>query len=194
MYIVIGLGNPGKEYEKTAHNAGFLALDILTSDWKYDRYIDAETGTLIIGSEEVLLTKPYTFMNLSGDVITALKKKNEIIPAHVIVTHDDIDLPLGTLRISYDRGPGGHNGVKSISEALGTKEFIRIRIGVSRLIPARQDLAGGEEEKQILAKPNVTGKLSESDYSLLTPALEKIPDIITTIITEGKEKAMTKYN
>lgn len=180
-YLVVGLGNPGKEYEKTRHNAGWLVLDFAYPDlvWGRDSYANADT----IVSGDIVFAKPTTFMNLSGESVGYLTKKKDIAAEQCIVIYDDIDLPLGKLKISYDRGSGGHNGIKSIQDHLGTAEFIRIRIGISKV------LESGE-----LVKPNVLGKFEPAELETLKIVAEKVKLVIYTIIKDGKEFAMTEFN
>src|SRR5690606_4374873 len=135
MYYIVGLGNPGKEYEHTRHNVGFFLLEIFAQEAGLPSFHEsnAQSGYVSQGvfeGEEVTLLMPTTFMNASGSAVAKL------VPAgssdKLVVVYDDIDLPVGELRVSFGRGDGGHNGVKSIIEKLGTKDFVRIRIGVGK--------------------------------------------------------------
>lgn len=135
MKLIIGLGNPGTEYEKTRHNVGFLALDYLHeqgdfSNWKKDKRANAliaESGT---GDNKVILAKPQTFMNESGTAVQSLVVSRKLSVDDVTIIHDDIDIAFGTVKKHVGKGSAGHNGIKSIIEHLGTKDFTRIRIGV----------------------------------------------------------------
>lgn len=180
-YLVIALGNPGKEYQKTRHNAGWLVIDAAYPDlfWEHDKYAVADVAK----HDQIIFVKPTTFMNLSGESAGYLAKKAEIPPEHCIVIYDDIDLPLGKFKISYDRGSGGHNGIKSLQDHLGTTEFIRIRIGISRIIE------GGE-----LIKPNVLGKFEAEELDILESVAKQVKLAVHTIIQDGKEFAMTEFN
>ena len=180
-YLVVGLGNPGKEYEKTRHNAGWIVIDFAYPDlfWEQDNY--AVAG--IAKHEAIIFAKPTTFMNLSGESVGYITKKKDIAADHCVVIYDDIDLPLGKLKISYDRGSGGHNGIKSIQDHLGTAEFIRIRIGISKLMES------GE-----LVKPNVLGKFESEELEILEAVAKRVKLAVHTIITDGKEFAMTEFN
>lgn len=132
-HLIVGLGNPGTQYEYTRHNAGFLAIDALAKELeirvKKKLLLPAEIGETTIADGKVVLVKPTTFMNLSGKAVGALARKYRVTPDQVVVLSDDVDLPLGTIRIRKGGGAGGHNGLKSIIEAIGT-DVIRVRIGV----------------------------------------------------------------
>lgn len=136
MKLLIGLGNPGKEYQKTRHNAGFLAIDTLASIYELPTYFsfDKKSNSEILpwnqGHEKILLVKPQTFMNESGRTVRALLDFYKLSTHDMVVFHDDKDIPLGEYRIHTNRGAAGHNGITSLIEHLGTKDFTRIRIGV----------------------------------------------------------------
>lgn len=184
-YLIVGLGNPGTEYEKTRHNAGWLIMDALYPNASYGRDSYANAGVAKEG--DLLLVKPATFMNLSGETVQYFVDKKDYLPENVIVIYDDIDLPLGKLKISFDRGSGGHNGIKSIETCLGSREFIRIRIGISKLL---NPPAGGGE----LVKPNVLGKFEASELEQLSAVATKVKAALEVLFKEGKEKAMSLYN
>lgn len=146
MYLIVGLGNPGKEYEKTRHNAGFLVLDNLQKnlelpDFKEEKKFKAE----ISEGKNIILAKPTTFMNLSGDAVQKISAFYKIPPSNIIVIHDELDLPIGEMKWRYsdNTGDGGHNGVKDIIQQLGTMKFPRIKIGVS--IPNRPEQMSGRD-------------------------------------------------
>ena len=141
MLLIIGLGNPGKEYEKTRHNIGFVVLNKLMADLELDDWADnkkfrAEIAEGKIDKEKILLFKPQTFMNNSGQSVSAAAKFYKIKPADIWVIHDDLDLPLGKIKIQRDRSSAGHNGVQSIIDALSTQNFVRFRIGKKTLSTA----------------------------------------------------------
>lgn len=140
MKLIVGLGNPGKQYIRTRHNVGFIALDVLkarleknydVSDWELSKKFNAEICGTTIGSQKVLLLKPMTFMNASGQSVQMTAAYYKVLPEDIIVVHDDKDLQFGEVRYQFDRGDAGHNGVKSISELLNTKGFGRVRIGIA---------------------------------------------------------------
>jgi len=135
MKLIIGLGNPGEEYKKTRHNAGFLAVDKLVLSIKYQvlnaqSKFNAEISQGMINNEKVILIKPQTFMNESGKAVKAITDYYKIQTEDIIVIHDDLDIPLGEYKISKNKNSGGHKGVQSIIDHLGTKDFTRIRIGI----------------------------------------------------------------
>ena len=180
-YMIIALGNPGTFYEKTRHNAGWMVMDKIfpQASWDHNHYAEA----LVATEDQLLLVKPLTFMNLSGKSAAYFLDKKGMEPAQCIVLYDDIDLPLGKMKISFDRGSGGHNGIKSMEASLGTAAFIRIRIGISKI------LESGE-----LVKPNVLGKFEAQELKVLETVAQRIKLAIMTILKDGKEFAMTEFN
>ena len=184
-YLIVGLGNPGKEYEKTRHNAGWILLDEMFPEveWGRDSYANAGTVTVSLADQRTLLVKPATFMNNSGESVEYFIKKKDIQPEQVIVIYDDIDLALGKIKISFDRGSGGHNGIKSIEAHLGSREFIRIRIGISKIA-----------ENGEVIKPNVLGKFEPGELETLAEVSKQVKLAIHTILSEGKDAAMTEFN
>ncbi|MFZ2299531.1 MAG: aminoacyl-tRNA hydrolase [Candidatus Moraniibacteriota bacterium] len=137
MKLIIGLGNPGKEYEKTRHNAGFLCVDFLRKEFSFspfvlDKKISAEISSGMIGTEKVLLVKPDTFMNDSGTAVRSLLGFYKLSPADIIVIHDDLDIVPGTYRTTVSSRAAGHNGVQDIIDTVGTQDFFRIRLGIGR--------------------------------------------------------------
>ena len=185
MFLVVGLGNPGEKYEKTRHNAGFIVLDEIlgNDDWELGKNSKALYTSESIGEELVEYIKPQTFMNESGVSVRYAKDKHEITDENIIIMYDDIDLPIGKVKISHDRGNGGHNGIRSIEQHLGTTNFTRIRIGIS-----------GELEGGKVIKPNVLGVFSKADLDTIKKLSVTTKDIIKTIVVEGREAAMNKFN
>jgi PTH1 family peptidyl-tRNA hydrolase len=177
--LIVGLGNPGIEYQFTPHNLGFLAVDRIANDQGVEvrnRQCRALTARTKIGDQQVVLAKPETFMNLSGVAVRELLEKLEIRPEEdLIVIYDELDLPIGTLRIRERGSSAGHNGMKSIIGALGTQEFLRIRIGIA-------------PEKKIL-KPFRKSQLKHVDEALDTAA-----EAVKVILTEGRAAAMNRFN
>ena len=185
-YIVAGLGNPGDEYEFTRHNAGFLALDYICgkSSVKCNRLkYRALVGEMTLGGARVLVMKPQTYMNLSGEAICEAARFYKIPPEKVIVLVDDVYLAPGKVRIRKSGSAGGHNGLKSIIKCLGTEDFPRVRIGVGD-----KPSAGG-------SMPDwVVGKIPKADQAKLFKCFEWIPDICSMIISGDIDGAMCKYN
>ncbi len=138
MKLIVGLGNPGKNYAKTRHNAGWLLIDHFhdylkeagVSPWELSRKFNGFTAGVTLSQEKVLLLKPTTFMNESGHSVQLMGAFYKIRPQDIIVLHDEIDIPLGEIKVQTDRGHAGHNGVRSIIDAIGTKQFTRVRIGI----------------------------------------------------------------
>ena len=193
MKLIVGLGNPGIEYQFTPHNAGFLAIDRIAEHWHVtvaNRRGRALTGKATLAGHEVLLAKPETYMNLSGISVAALVRELEItIPSpDLIVIYDELDLPLGTIRIRERGSANGHNGVKSVSGALGTEEWLRIRIGVGKppLADGREIKAGG---KDFLLSPMRKQELAELDL-----VLDRVRMAVEAILTKGPGPAMSEFN
>ncbi len=146
MFLLIGLGNPGKEYANTRHNIGFSCLEYIRTQWKFPAFREnssfrAECSEEKIGTEKVILARPKTFMNRSGDAAQKIAHFYKIEPRNIIVIHDDLDIPLGKVRESFGSRSAGHNGVEDIIGALGTKDFFRFRIGI-------KGVAENEEKNQ----------------------------------------------
>ena len=181
MLYIIGLGNYGEKYTYTRHNVAWIILDTLFSGgWNHHKYMNAE---IYIGNDRLYI-KPQTFMNHSGEVISFLKKEINFNPEDIVVMYDDIDLVFGDIRISYDRGDGGHNGMKSIINHMGSKKSVRIRIGISRKL-----------EDGHLVKPNVLEKFTPEEQIIIRNELtQKVVRIIQSLAQEGKEKTMNVYN
>ena len=186
MKLIVGLGNPGIEYQFTPHNLGFLTIDRLADRLKVsvnNRHARALTGRGRIGNEEVLLAKPETFMNLSGLSVTELAGKYEVsVSTDLIVVHDELDLPFGTVRIKQRGGTAGHNGLESILGALGTDEFTRIRMGISPDHPVRNGAA------------YVLAQFKKSQLEAVDQLLDTAADAVTSIITDGAQAAMNRFN
>ncbi len=193
MKLILGLGNPGIEYQFTPHNAGFLAVDRIAEYCNVtvaNRRGRALTGKAKLAGHEVLLAKPETFMNLSGLSAAALVRELEIpIPSQdLIVIYDELDLPLGTIRIRERGSANGHNGVKSISGALGTEEWLRIRIGVGK--PA---LADGREIKSG-GKDYLLSPMRRQELEVLDEVLDRVRMAVEVILTQGPGPAMSQFN
>ena len=186
MYIIAGLGNPGGKYEKTKHNMGFQVIDLLADKYHIEmnqKKHKAICGTGIIEGVKVLLLKPQTFMNLSGESIRDAVDFYKIDPeTELIVIYDDIDLPPGHLRIRKKGSAGGHNGIKNIIQHLGTQVFPRIRVGVGEK-PEGWDLAD-----------YVLSGFSKEDEVLVKESWERAVEAAAVMLTDGPEKAMNDFN
>jgi PTH1 family peptidyl-tRNA hydrolase len=195
MYYLVGLGNPGVEYEKTRHNVGFLALDFIINEFSLSApanrsWCSGRVTEGLLGNEEVTLLYPETFMNNSGVAVKKLVKPNEV--QSLVVLYDDTALPIGAVKVSFGRGDGGHNGIKSIVSALGTKDFIRVRIGVAPkafLTGKTKLIAGADLSKFVLQKFS-----KGEEKALNVEVLPKVANILATIVEAGYVKAMNEYN
>lgn len=185
-FIIVGLGNPGREYEYSRHNAGFLCLDLLCNKYsvKTDKVkYKALIGTVLIDSHPCLLMRPQTYMNNSGEAIKEAADFYKIPPEKVIVIYDDISLNAGTLRIRKKGSAGGHNGIKSIISQLGSDNFPRLKIGVGERKDPDADL-----------KDHVLKKLSKEDLATLRTAMEKAVDAIPVMLSGDVDLAMSRFN
>lgn len=193
MFYIVGLGNPGSKYEKTRHNAGWWVLDAATAAWELNqamlrkRLLGRITEGIVLG-EEVSILYPETFMNSSGNAVVKLVPKDQV--SKLILIYDDVDMPVGKMRISFGSGAGGHNGVASVIERLGTKDFIRIRIGVS---PTQTDGAAMRPQGEDLAS-YVLAKVPAEEMKQYKDLLPKVIEAMEVIMKEGKERAMNRFN
>ncbi len=188
MKLIVGLGNPGKRYENTRHNAGFMAVDYLAGQFEFDGFKksdkhNAEIAEGRIGDEKTLLIKPQTFMNLSGMAVRSVMQFYKIPVEDLIVIYDEAELPSGTLRVRPKGSAGGHNGMKSIIQEVGTDEFVRIRIGIAPVAEFKGDL-----------ESYVLGQLSDEESSLMGDVLRNIPALLDVLMKEGVEEVMQKFN
>jgi len=192
MKLIVGLGNPGVEYQFTPHNAGFLAIDRIAERCGAvvaNRRCKALTGTARIAGRQVVLAKPETYMNLSGASVAALVKELELeCGKDLIVVFDELALPLGNLRVRQRGGAGGHNGAKSILGALGTEEWPRVRIGT-----APDEIHAAESAREDRAD-YVLRPFSKSELAVLDKSLDDAARAVETILTEGVDVAMNLYN
>lgn len=184
MKLIVGLGNPGEKYKHTPHNAGFAVIEKIAGErkvyFKKNTY-EAETAEFRLGLEKVILTKPLTFMNLSGRLVREILKKRRITPDNILVISDDVNLALGTLRIKRSGSDGGHKGLRSIIENLGTEEFARLRIGVGR-----------GDSKDI--SKHVLSRLDDEESELLNQTIDKVAEAVLFFVKRGIERAMNRFN
>ncbi len=185
-WIVCFLGNPGSEFARTRHNAGWLACEALeavenihTSRLRFHAF----TGTGRLGGAQVLFMRPQTYMNLSGDAVQPAASFYKIPPDHIVVVHDDMALPAGKLRIKRGGSDGGHNGIKSITRRLGTSDYPRVKIGVGEPPNPEWDRIDW-----------VVGKLSEAEYKVIAEAAGRAVKAVTELIAHGIDSAMNLYN
>jgi PTH1 family peptidyl-tRNA hydrolase len=186
MILIVGLGNPGLKYEKTRHNVGFMVVDSLLkkltsvkdSVWEENKKFNSQIAK---AGEDLILAKPLSFMNASGEPVAKLMKFYKIQPFGLYVVHDDVDLPLGKIKITVDRGSAGHKGVESIMRSVGSKNFVRIRVGVGK-------------DTRVATERFVLMPFSLFERGKLSQAVKKATEALEMILKEGVEKAAGKYN
>lgn len=184
--MIVGLGNPGADYEKTRHNVGFRATDLLAGllGTKIDRLkFQALTRLVRAQDKKILLVQPQTYMNASGAAVSALASYYKIPPQRILVVFDDISLPVGRIRVRKDGSAGGHNGIKSIIQSLGSDQFPRVKIGVGAKPHPDYDLADW-----------VLSRFSAQEEKALAPALENAAKAALLVLEQGTEKAASAYN
>lgn len=195
MNIVVGLGNPGEKYEHTRHNAGRILITSLQkkhgfSEWTFDKKLNAHVSEGKCGKKKTLLVLPDTFMNNSGKAVRALVKSKKAA-ADLLVVYDDLDIPFGSFKISFGRSSGGHNGLESIIRAVGTKDFPRLRLGVSPATPSGK-IKKPQGEKKIL--DFLLGEFSKKEREAMPRAWKKADEAIEVAVSEGHGMAMNRYN
>lgn len=185
MKLIVGLGNPGREYSETRHNVGFMTIDELSGRWQVTNWRsrhEALVGEYKAGDEALLLVKPQTFMNLSGNAVGALARWYKIKTEDIIVIHDDMDLPAGRLRLRTKGSSGGHRGIESLLLQLGKEEFPRVRIGI------------GHPPEGWQTVDYVLGRFNAEESPLMEAAIKKAADAVEGIIKYGLNKAMNTFN
>ncbi|HTB62054.1 MAG TPA: aminoacyl-tRNA hydrolase [Opitutales bacterium] len=186
VFLIVGLGNPGADYAKTRHNAGFLLVEKLAaqwrSDWSKERKFQARVSRAERGGRTVILAEPQTFMNLSGESVGALVKFYQLPLERILVVVDDADLPLGEIRLRPGGGTGGHHGLESVMQHVGSREYARLRIGIGRKDGARQ-ITG-----------HVLGRFEADEAQLLEKVLDRASSQIDCWLVAGLQKAMSQFN
>ncbi len=184
-YLIVGLGNPGKAYDKTRHNIGFAAVDFLAKkhglEFKKSTKLKGAVAEGTIATEPSILLKPETFMNLSGEAVVQAIRYREIDLSRILIIVDDIDIPMGQMRLKIDSGPGSHNGLKSVEQCLQTNRYARLRLGV------------GDRQEGDLAS-HVLGRFSPEEEKLVPALLERAADAVELFIEKGLTRAMDFAN
>ncbi len=183
MWLIAGLGNPGRKYSRTRHNVGFMVIEEVACRRNIDLK-DKETYRIGRGSIEghaVLLVEPLLYMNVSGLAVRQIMKKLNIQPENLIIIHDDLDMETGKLRIRKTGSSGGHRGIESIIQNIGSQDFIRLKIGIGR-------------EAGIPAEEYVLSKFKRQEISIIKETIQRAADTIHSIVSEGIDKAMNKFN
>lgn len=186
LFLIVGLGNPGGEYATTRHNAGFMLAELLANRWRANWNNEKKFQSRIAKAERsegrVVLCEPQTFMNLSGEAVGALVKFYQLPLTKLIVAVDDADLPLGEIRLRPSGSSGGHHGLESIEQHLGSREYARLRIGIGRK-DSRREIAG-----------HVLGKLSPGEMVLMEKILTRASEQVEAWLKHGLQKAMSQFN
>jgi PTH1 family peptidyl-tRNA hydrolase len=186
LYLIVGLGNPGAEYIRTRHNVGFLVVEGLAgrwrADWALEKKFKARLGRCRRGDRRVLLCEPQTFMNASGEAVAAVRTFYDLPLSHVLVVMDDADLPLGHLRLRPEGSSGGHHGLESIEQHLGSRGYPRLRIGIGRK-PGPREITG-----------HVLGRFDSTEAALMDKVLTKASDQAQAWLEAGIQKAMSQFN
>ena len=187
QFLIVGLGNPGREYAATRHNIGFMLCDRLASRWRAgwntEKKFQAQVAKTAVDGKQLLLCEPRTFMNLSGEAVGAVAKFYRILPARVLVLVDDADLPLGQLRMRAGGSSGGHHGLESVSQHLGTDDFPRLRMGIGR---------GGDGGREIAGF--VLAPFKPEERLVVDKVLERAGQQVKSWFLEGVQKAMNRFN
>ena len=187
LYLIAGLGNPGSEYARTRHNAGFLAVERLgekfSAGWKREPRFEARVAKVAAGAHKIVLCQPETYMNLSGEAIAPLAGFYKIPAERILVLVDDADLPFGQIRLRPEGSSGGHHGLESIEKHLSTRKFARLRIGIGRTDRQLREITG-----------HVLGKFGEDERELLEKVLERCAAQVECYLHAGIQKAMSQFN
>jgi peptidyl-tRNA hydrolase, PTH1 family len=186
VYLIVGLGNPGADYSRMRHNAGFMVVERLAdrwgANWSYEKKFDALLARAERGSRRVLLCRPQTYMNASGEAVGAVKEFFRVALPRILLVVDDADLPLGRLRLRPEGSSGGHHGLESVEQHLGTREYARLRVGIGRAEGARQ-ITG-----------YVLGRFGSTEAPLVDKVLDTAVDQAETWLEAGIQKAMNQFN
>lgn len=181
MKLIIGLGNPGKEYECTRHNVGFMVIDNYVGDVKWKEKFQADYYETLINNEKIIFIKPLTYMNLSGNSVVQFVNYYNVDIKDILVIHDDLDLNLGRFKLKINSSSGGHNGIKSIISNLNSNGFLRLKVGIAN-------------DKSIDTKDFVLGRFNKTQLQLITDNYTKFNDIIESFVINGIDRTINIYN
>jgi PTH1 family peptidyl-tRNA hydrolase len=193
MKLIVGLGNPGFLYARNRHNVGFMCVSHLAKmrDIRFDKkQAQARTGIGSIAGKKVVMARPQTFMNASGESVSALLRKLNVAPADLIVIHDDLDLPVGKIRLRLGGSSGGHQGINSIIARTGTRDFYRVRVGIGR--PDVTENSSVDKEEAVISY--VLSDFTAEEKNIIEQTLPSVGESIICLLSEGLEAAMNKYN
>ena len=187
LHLIVGLGNPGAEYARTRHNAGFLVVEEVaaraSAHWNLETKFDARVAKADRDGRRILFAEPQTFMNASGEAVGALVSFYRVTPSRLLVIADDADLPLGEIRLRAKGSSGGHHGLESIEQHVGSREFARLKVGIGRTKDGRREITN-----------YVLGKFSSEEKLLLEKVLQRASDQAECWVADGIEKAMNRFN
>ena len=187
LYLIAGLGNPGREYERTRHNAGFLVADrfaeLRRASWSVEERLNARLARATVQDRKLLLCEPLTFMNASGESVSRVAKYLRVPAERLMVVVDDADLPFGQIRLRPGGSSGGHHGLESVEQHLGLREYARLRVGIGRTADGRRDIAG-----------HVLGKFSAAEEPVLEQVLSRCCQQLECWLRDGLAKAMNQFN
>ena len=197
QWVVAGLGNPGEQYSRSRHNAGFMTIDRIAKSKAVEfgrRKFQGVVAETTLAQKPALLVKPQTFYNVSGECIAGVLGYFKVPPAHLIVVHDELDLEAGRLRIKQGGGDAGNRGVRSIAESLGSPDFIRVRIGIGRPPGYSESIEPGQSAKTEENKDYLLRPLTVAERQALAPILDRAAEAVAAIVDKGLEAAMNRYN
>ena len=192
MKLIVGLGNPGLDFTHNRHNIGFMCLNHFARTYgiRFEKNQGiARIGRGAVAGDDVILARPQTYMNESGRSVSRLLARFDILLGNLLVIHDDLDLPLGKIRIYHGGGSGGHKGIESIFNEIDSQEFLRLRIGIGRPVPAETTAI---DEADIIS--HVLGDFTDAESQIITRVIPQVTDIILYLLTNGVTAAMNKYN
>jgi peptidyl-tRNA hydrolase, PTH1 family len=187
LHLIVGLGNPGAEYAGTRHNAGFLVVEEsarrASARWNFEKKFDARVAKRELFGQKVLLAEPQTFMNSSGEAVSALLNFYHIPASHLLVIADDADLPFGEIRLRSKGSSGGHHGLESIEQHIGSRDYSRLKVGIGRKREGQREITNF-----------VLGKFSSAEAKLLEKIMQRATDQVESWVVDGIEKAMNRFN